>query len=97
MSTHEKEAVSVSGIPQGEHGEEGVHYRVGASYQRTFGNVYRKAGTVTRITVTEDLPGPYCNMERVRVYDGETVIFEAPLHNIEGVTYAAPPAAEEAP
>ncbi len=41
----------------------------------------------TRITVTCDLPGMYCSMERVRVYRGDDVIWEGPLHNLQGVSY----------
>lgn len=86
----EREAISVSGIPSGPTGEDGVYYAVGTPYTRLVGNSWQKVGTVSRITVTDDLPGLHCNMERVRVFDGETMIFEAPLHSLEGVSYAAP-------
>lgn len=88
--TNVREAISVSGFPMGADGEDGLFYRVGGSYWRTVGGSAQKAGTVTRITVTDDLPGLHCDLERVRVYDGDTVIFEGPLHNLEGVHYAAP-------
>ncbi len=81
-----REALSVSGLPIGPNGEDGIYYRVGAPYWRDGKNV----GPVTRITVTRDLPGLHCDMERVRVFDGESLIFEAPLHSIEGVTYPHP-------
>jgi hypothetical protein len=42
---------------------------------------------ITRITVSDDLPGMYCNMERARVWVGDRCVFEAPLHNLEGVEY----------
>lgn len=86
-----REAFSVSGLPQME-GTEALYYRVGLRYRRPplNGVVYREAGTVTRITVSADLPGLYGNLERVRVFDGETCIFEGPLHNLEGVEYAHP-------
>lgn len=87
-----REAFSVTGIPQGEHGENGFYYEVGHTYHRLVERQWKIVGKVSRITVTDDLPGMYCNMERVRVYDGETLIFEAPLHNVEGVCYPAPEA-----
>jgi len=86
-----REAEAIHGMPIGETGEDGTFYRVGNKYLRPVGNTYAPAGTVTRITVTADLPGLHCNLERVRVFDGETMIFEAPLHSLEGVTYPAPP------
>ena len=89
-----REAESVTGLPCGD--EEGLWYRVGASYNRLSGHAYVPAGTVTKITVTCDLPGLHADMERVRVFDGDTMIFEAPLHSLEGVTYAAPAKKEDA-
>lgn len=89
-----REAVTITGMPQGELGEDGIYYAVGQVYRRLDGNSWKVAGTVSRITVTDDLPGLHCNMERVRVFDGETMIFEAPLHSLEGVAYAAPAKAE---
>lgn len=88
-----REAVSISGVPCG---EEAVFYGVGKPYFRPDGNTWKVAGTVTRITVTDDLPGLHCNLERVRVFDGDTMIFEAPLHSLEGVCYAPPPALSKA-
>lgn len=85
-----REAVSISGVPMGGTGEDGIFYHVGRPYHRLFVNSYEVAGTVTRITVTDDLPGLHCNLERVRVFDGDTMIFEAPLHSLEGVCYAPP-------
>lgn len=85
-----REAVLVTGIPQGEHGEDGISYGVGYDYRRFVDGQWKIVGKVSRITVTEDLPGLHCNMERVRVFDGDTMIFEAPLHNLEGVQYAPP-------
>lgn len=90
----EREAIQISGMPVGEHGEDGIYYAVGHSYTRREGNNWKRAGIVSRIVVTDDLPGVYCNMERVRVFDGETLVFEAPLHNLEGVAYAVPEKAE---
>ncbi len=88
----DREAISVSGVPQGEHGEDGVHYAVGFPYYRSSedGNVLKPAGNVSRIVVSCDLPGMHCDMWRVSVFDGDHLIFEAPLHNLEGVHYAAP-------
>ncbi|MCF1502158.1 hypothetical protein L0F51_00055 [Afifella sp. H1R] len=88
MST--REATIVTGIPWGQDGEEGIYYQLGSKYRRPVGNTWEDVGVVSRITVTDDLPGLHCNMERVRVFDGETVIFEAPLHSLEGVAYAPP-------
>lgn len=85
-----REAIAVTGIPQGEHGEDGIYYAVGNDYRRVVVNSWEIVGKVSRITVTDDLPGLHCNMERVRVYDGDTIIFEAPLHNVESVMYAHP-------
>lgn len=88
----EREAFSVTGVPCGAQGEDSVHYEVGRKYPRPglVANSYQMFGPVTRITVSDDLPGLHCHMERVRVYDGETLIYEAPLHNLEGVAYPAP-------
>lgn len=85
-----REAVAITGMPHGEHGEDGIYYSVGDTYRRVVGNSWVTVGMVSRITVTADLPGLHCNMERVRVYDGDTLIFEAPLHSIESVMYAHP-------
>lgn len=90
--TDTREATSISGVPCGQDGEDGIHYAVGRDYLRPSGSSWKVAGKVSRITVTQDLPGLNCNMERVRVFDGETMIYEAPLHSLEGVTYAAPKA-----
>ena len=50
-----------------------------------------KAGPIiTRITVQEDLPGLHCNMRRVCVWSGETLVAEAPLHNLQAVGYPSP-------
>lgn len=85
-----REATSISGLPRGQNGEDGVYYAVGCPYWQTVENTVLKLGNVTRIAVTCDLPGLHCDMERVRVYDGDTVIYEAPLHNLEGIAYAHP-------
>ncbi|WP_439634997.1 hypothetical protein [Oceanicaulis sp.] len=84
-----REAISVSGLPQ-EEGTQALYFHVGRGYMRTIDGAWREAGIVTRITVSADLPGLYCSLERVRVFDGETCIFEGPLHNLEGVEYAHP-------
>lgn len=89
----EREAISLLGIPCD--GESGVHYAVGKQYWRTVEGRAVRCGPVTRITITDDLPGLHCNMERVRVYDGDTLIYEAPLHSLEGVEYPHPVKSEE--
>ena len=83
-----REAIGITGMPNAK-GSDGASYWVGAGYFRPHGRSWRRAGTVTRITVTDDLPGRNGPMERVRVFDGDHVIYEAPLHHLEGVTYAA--------
>lgn len=88
-----RDAISVTGLPVGENGDEGFFARVGGTW-RMGGWRNNEASKVTRITVTEDLPGLHCNMERVRVYVGETVVWEGPLHNLEGVAYPLPPEVE---
>lgn len=78
-----REATEVHGMPMGSTGEDGFCFSVGR-------NLYLNGKTphvVTRITITEDLPGPHCFLERVRVYVGETVVFEAPLHNMQAAFY----------
>lgn len=42
---------------------------------------------VTRISVQCDLPALHCNMWRVCVWVGETLVAEAPLHNLKAVGY----------
>ncbi|MEC5412644.1 MULTISPECIES: hypothetical protein [unclassified Aurantimonas] len=92
--TDTREAQSISGVPRGQDGEDGIHYAVGRDYHRPSGSSWKVAGTVSRITVTCDLPGLHFMMEHVRVFDGETVIFEAPLHSLEGIAYLAPSASQ---
>ena len=85
MKMKTREAKSVAGMPYGPD-REATFYSVGVPYDLA------KERYVTRITVTDDLPGLHVNMERVRVYDGDDVIFEGPLHGLEGVTYEKPEA-----
>ncbi len=42
---------------------------------------------VSRITVTADLPGLHCNLERVRIFVGNACVYECALHSVEGVFY----------
>ena len=79
-----REALAIYGIEPRRENEYPVSYRVGDKYQM---GVERE---VTRITIVCDLPGLHGFMERARVYDGATVIFEAPVHNLEGIEYTAP-------
>jgi len=66
---------------------EGEVFQVGVPYA-DIGETPRKGNReVTRITVTQDLPGLHFSMERVRVYVGEQMVYEAPLHMVEGVAY----------
>jgi len=83
-----RDAISVKGFPVGLYGEDFTTYKVGQPYSGyADGRWKQKLGTVSRITVTEDLPGLHCNMERVRVWDDDMVIAEMPLHNLELVCY----------
>lgn len=82
--TDVKNAKMVSGIPCGEHGEDGFHAAVG----QHFPYHDKTAPIVDMITVATDLPGLHCNMERVRVWGADGVLlWEGPLHNLEGVHY----------
>jgi len=86
--TGARDAESVNGPPVGEHGEEFTYYRVGLTYAGYVDGIWkRELGIVSRITITEDLPGLHRNMERVRVWDNNKVIAEMPLHNMEHVSY----------
>ena len=82
-----KEAIRVEGQPQGEDGTDCWSFAVGFQYGQMDGTKWRfPVGTVSRITVTDDLPGLHCNMERIRVYDGETVIAEMPMIKAPALT-----------
>lgn len=82
--TKTREAKSVFGCPVGECGEDYFYASVGAHFPRHD----HTAPVVERITITDDLPGMYGNMERVRVFgSGEVLLWEGPLHNLEGVHY----------
>ncbi len=78
-------AISVAGMP----GVDGqcLFLAVGQDWNQKDDGHWSKAGTISRITVTDDLPGLHCNLERVRAYVGDCVIWEGPLHNLEGVTF----------
>lgn len=81
MSDHEPmEARWVEFPPQGP--DEGSLYNVGGKI--SFDHVRLD---ITRITVQQDLPGMYCNLRRVCVWSGDLLVFEAPLHNVQGVGY----------
>jgi len=82
--TETRNAKVVSGVPTGEHGEDGFHAAVG----QNFPYYDKSAPLVEMITVACDLPGLYGNMERVRVWAADGVLlWEGPLHNLEGVRY----------
>lgn len=91
MTTY-RQATTLYGQPRGETREDGIEYAVGRAYYRWVDGNWKIAGTCTRITVSDDLPGLHCDMWRVQAFDGDALIFEAPLHSLEGVAYAAPPA-----
>ncbi len=79
----ERSAKSVCGMPWGNQGKDGFSASVG----RHFNYFDKTTPVVTAITLTDDLPGLHCNMERVRVWAGEQLLWEGPLHNLEGVKY----------
>lgn len=76
-----RDAIRATGLPVGDTGEYGFCAHVGFNFERT----ERK---VTRITVATDLPGLHCSLERVRVWSDDDLLWEGPLHSLEGVTYA---------
>lgn len=79
-----RNAKVVTGIPCGEHGEDGFHAAVG----QNFPYHDKSAPIVEMITVANDLPGLHANMDRVRVWAADAVLlWEGPLHNLEGVSY----------
>ena len=79
-----RNAKSVLGCPVGVHGEDHFFARVGTP----FPHYNKQAPVVEKITVTDDLPGQYCNLERVRVWGPDALLlWEGPLHNLEGVSY----------
>lgn len=84
------EANSVECPPKGEYGEDCLFFRVGL--EGTAGNETGDHTTkrkVTRITVTDDLPGPHCMLWQVRVYAGDDIICEIPKHACESIIYKA--------
>ena len=79
-----RNATAVFGFPQGIEGSDAFHAAVG----QNFPYHDKAAPMVETITVTCDLPGIHCNMERVRVWAADWVLlWEGPLHNLEGVKY----------
>ena len=82
--TETREATAVFGVPCGPDGGGAFYTKIG----HNFPYHDKTAPVVTRITVTADLPGMYCHMERVRVLaEGDRLLWEGPLHNLEGVRY----------
>jgi hypothetical protein len=79
-----RNAISATGCPVGEYGEDYFFAKVGLNFP-----YYDKSGPIVEsITVTNDLDGPNCDMDRVRVFGAEnTLLWEGPLHNLEGVSY----------
>jgi hypothetical protein len=84
----EREAISVFGCSD-KNGEQ-FSTSLGADWYEPRAGAYEPVGKVSQITVSRDLPGLHCNMERVCVYVGEHMVWEAPLHALESVTYALP-------
>ena len=85
MTTHNcRLAKSVTGVPCGPTGEDGFYANVG----QNFPYHDKSAPIIGKITITDDLPGIHCNLERVRVISTDDVLlWEGPLHNLEGVRY----------
>ena len=79
-----RNAKSVTGCPVGEHGEDHFFAKVGLHFP-----YYDKSGPIVdMITVANDLEGPNYDMDRVRVWGPEALLlWEGPLHNLEGVSY----------
>jgi hypothetical protein len=79
-----RNAKSVTGLPKGDLGEDAFFTQVGFHFP--YHN--KNAPVVEMITVTGDLPGLHCNLERVRVWGPDALLlWEGPLHNLEGVSY----------
>lgn len=83
-----REAFTVQGLPDAD--GDSAYYRVGSSYGQVVDNTYKTVGVVSRIVIEADLPGLHYSLERVKVYDGDTMIFEIPVHNCGGITYKGP-------
>ena len=79
-----RNAISASGQPVGADGEDGLFFKVGMHVHR-----YDKSSPIVEmITVANDLDGPICEMDRVRVWGPDALLlWEGPLHNLEGVSY----------
>lgn len=88
----DKKAHAVEGQPDCD--GEMYRYVVGYTYLRTsypdgdFPPKTERCGPVTHITVSQDLPGLNGNMERVRVFDGDFLVFEVPVASVGGIEYA---------
>lgn len=86
-----RNAHSIEGLPDCD--GEVTAYAVGRKYSRLVRTDehphgrFRGFGPVTRIEVAEDLPGLHCNMERVRVFAGDDLVFEAPVASLGGIHY----------
>lgn len=80
-----RDAVSVEGLPDPDN--EIMVYTVGTP---PWSGGKRHSRAVTRITVDADLPGLHCYLERVRVWIGDTMIAEFPMHNTGFVQYPLP-------
>jgi hypothetical protein len=79
-----RNAKAVFGVPMGSDGQGGFHAAVGHHFP--YHN--KSAPMVDKITVACDLPGLHGDMERVRVWAADAVLlWEGPLHNLEGVKY----------
>lgn len=50
----------------------------------------KRGPAVTRITVQQDLPGLHCNLRRVCIWIGETMVAEGPVHSMQAIGYPLP-------
>lgn len=67
--------------------QDGDSFQVGHIFSAP-GETPRKGGSVvTRIVISQDLPGLYNSLERARVFVGDVCVCEAPVHMLEFIAY----------
>lgn len=86
MSPATREAQWVEGLPDADGA--GRYYKVGVDVHSFPIGESAVTLPVTRITAQCDLPGLHCDLWRVCVWSGESMIAEMPLHNVAAVGYA---------
>lgn len=83
MNSDPRNAISVA-FP------DGGMMTVGQPWSRTGREPRKSDPEITAITVSQDLPGLHCSLERVRVWVGDACVYEAAVHMVEGIEYALP-------